>query len=82
MLGKLIICALIQLLVNNLFSNRLIERVHLVTAVKTTRLKTGQYKFHILLLCPYIIIFVLMVKLLMMHLYVIITDYDLLLVEF
>lgn len=41
---------------------RLIERVHLVTAVKTTRLKTGQYKLHIVLLCPYIIIFVLMVK--------------------
>ncbi|KAI7897556.1 uncharacterized protein BX663DRAFT_444835 [Cokeromyces recurvatus] len=38
----------------------LIERVHLVTAVKTTRLKTTQYKFHIVLLCPYIIIFVLM----------------------
>ncbi|KAG2198744.1 hypothetical protein INT47_005429 [Mucor saturninus] len=38
----------------------LIERVHLVTAVKTTRLRTGQYKFHLVLLCPYIIIFVLM----------------------
>jgi hypothetical protein len=42
--------------------HRLIERVHLVTAVKTTRMKTAQYKFHILLLCPYIIIFALMVK--------------------
>ncbi|KAI9475573.1 MAG: hypothetical protein EXX96DRAFT_573842 [Benjaminiella poitrasii] len=40
----------------------LIERVHLVTAVKTTRLKTTQYKFHILLLCPYIIIFILMLS--------------------
>ncbi|KAK4514341.1 uncharacterized protein ATC70_001934 [Mucor velutinosus] len=40
----------------------LIERVHLVTAVKTTRLKTAQYKFHIILLCPYIIIFVLMLS--------------------
>ncbi|KAI9497893.1 hypothetical protein BDB00DRAFT_755909 [Zychaea mexicana] len=39
----------------------LIERVHMVTAVKTTRMKTCQYKFHIVLLCPYIIIFVLMV---------------------
>ncbi|CAO3692777.1 unnamed protein product [Rhizopus stolonifer] len=38
----------------------LVERVHLVTAVKTTRLKTAQYKLHILLLCPYIIIFALM----------------------
>ncbi|KAG0743853.1 hypothetical protein G6F57_002395 [Rhizopus arrhizus] len=40
----------------------LIERVHLVTAVKTTRLKTTQYKIHILLLCPYIIIFALMLS--------------------
>ncbi|KAI8884290.1 hypothetical protein K501DRAFT_312981 [Backusella circina FSU 941] len=40
----------------------LIERVHLVTAVKTTRMKTLQYKIHILLLCPYIIIFVLMLS--------------------
>ncbi|KAG0764944.1 hypothetical protein G6F57_005223 [Rhizopus arrhizus] len=40
----------------------LIERVHLVTAVKTTRMKTAQYKFHILLLCPYIIIFALMLS--------------------
>ncbi|CAO3665283.1 hypothetical protein G6F70_003015 [Rhizopus microsporus] len=40
----------------------LIERVHLVTAVKTTRLKTAQYRFHILLLCPYIIIFALMLS--------------------
>lgn len=40
----------------------LIERVHLVTAVKTTRLKTAQYKFHILLLCPYLIIFALMLS--------------------
>ncbi|KAF7732781.1 hypothetical protein EC973_000055 [Apophysomyces ossiformis] len=40
----------------------LIERVHLVTAVKTTRLKTCQYKFHIVLLCPYVIIFVLMLS--------------------
>lgn len=40
---------------------RLIERVHLVTAVKTTRLRTCQYKFHIVLLCPYVVIFVLMV---------------------
>ncbi|GAA5814702.1 hypothetical protein MFLAVUS_008201 [Mucor flavus] len=38
----------------------LIERVHLVTAVKTVRMKTKMYKFHLLLLCPYIIIFVLM----------------------
>lgn len=41
----------------------LIERVHLVTAVKTTRLKTCQYKFHICLLFPYVIIFILMVRL-------------------
>ncbi|KAG1454142.1 hypothetical protein G6F56_007395 [Rhizopus delemar] len=40
----------------------LIERVHLVTAVKTTRLKTAQYKFHIILLCPYVIIFALMLS--------------------
>jgi hypothetical protein len=39
----------------------LVERVHLVTAVKTTRLRTMQYRIHILLLCPYIIIFALMV---------------------
>ncbi|KAI7900352.1 uncharacterized protein BX663DRAFT_518362 [Cokeromyces recurvatus] len=38
----------------------LIERIHLVTAVKTSRFKTCQYKAHIGLLCPYIIIFVLM----------------------
>ncbi|KAI8342515.1 hypothetical protein BC941DRAFT_509415 [Chlamydoabsidia padenii] len=38
----------------------LIERVHLVTAVKTTRMKTCQYKFHICLLFPYVIIFILM----------------------
>lgn len=39
----------------------LIERIHLVTAVKTSRLKTCQYRFHLVLLCPYIIIFALMV---------------------
>ncbi|KAI8970333.1 hypothetical protein BDF20DRAFT_916150 [Mycotypha africana] len=38
----------------------LIERCYLVTAVKTTRLKTPLYKFHLLLLCPYVVIFVLM----------------------
>lgn len=40
----------------------LIERIHLVTAVKTPRFKTCIYKFHLILLCPYIIIFALMVK--------------------
>lgn len=39
----------------------LIERIHLVTAVKTPRLKTCRYRFHLLLLCPYIIILSLMV---------------------
>jgi hypothetical protein len=39
----------------------LIERIHLVTAVKTPRLKTGQYKFHLGLLLPYVIISALMV---------------------
>ncbi|KAI8138911.1 hypothetical protein BJV82DRAFT_629276 [Fennellomyces sp. T-0311] len=38
----------------------LIERVHLVTAVRTTRLKSWQYRFHMVLLMPYIGIFVLM----------------------
>ncbi|GAA5814572.1 hypothetical protein MFLAVUS_008071 [Mucor flavus] len=38
----------------------LIERIHLVTAVKTPRFKTCIYKFHLILLCPYIIIFALM----------------------
>ncbi|KAI8335240.1 hypothetical protein EDC96DRAFT_579134 [Choanephora cucurbitarum] len=38
----------------------LIERIHLVTAVKTARLKTRQYRFHLVLLCPFIIIFALM----------------------
>ncbi|ORX62273.1 hypothetical protein DM01DRAFT_1315706 [Hesseltinella vesiculosa] len=38
----------------------LIERVHLVTAVKTTRFKTCEYKFHMCLLLPYVVIFVLM----------------------
>ncbi|KAI9491874.1 hypothetical protein BDB00DRAFT_468471 [Zychaea mexicana] len=38
----------------------LIERVHLVTAVRTTRLKSWQYRFHIVLLLPYVAIFVLM----------------------
>ncbi|KAI7862124.1 hypothetical protein BDF14DRAFT_1859504 [Spinellus fusiger] len=40
----------------------LVERVHLVTAVKTARLKTLQYKAHIVLLCPYVIIFSLMLS--------------------
>ncbi|KAF7729621.1 hypothetical protein EC973_003994 [Apophysomyces ossiformis] len=40
----------------------LIERVHLVTAVKTTRLKTCQYRIHICMLFPYVIIFVLMLS--------------------
>jgi hypothetical protein len=39
----------------------LIERIHLVTAVKTPRFKTCIYRFHLVLLCPYIIIFALMV---------------------
>jgi hypothetical protein len=39
----------------------LIERIHLVTAVKTPRLKTGQYKFHLILLLPSVIISALMV---------------------
>ncbi|KAI7884456.1 uncharacterized protein EV154DRAFT_554875 [Mucor mucedo] len=38
----------------------LIERIHLVTAVKTSRLKTRIYRFHLVLLCPYVIIFALM----------------------
>ncbi|KAI8337801.1 hypothetical protein BD560DRAFT_28042 [Blakeslea trispora] len=38
----------------------LIERIHLVTAVKTARLKTCQYRFHLVLLCPFVIIFALM----------------------
>ncbi|KAI9365085.1 hypothetical protein BD770DRAFT_357012 [Pilaira anomala] len=38
----------------------LIERVYLVTAVKTVRMKTKEYKMHLLLLCPYIVIFALM----------------------
>ncbi|KAI8374459.1 uncharacterized protein BYT42DRAFT_576444 [Radiomyces spectabilis] len=38
----------------------LIERVHLVTAVKTTRFKTCQYRFHLVLLLPYVIILALM----------------------
>ncbi|KAG2218132.1 hypothetical protein INT45_000430 [Circinella minor] len=38
----------------------LIERVHLVTAVRTTRLKSWQYRFHVMLLLPYVGIFVLM----------------------
>jgi hypothetical protein len=39
----------------------LIERIHLVTAVKTSRLRTCRYRFHLVLLCPYIVILVLMV---------------------
>ncbi|KAI8083125.1 uncharacterized protein BX664DRAFT_339869 [Halteromyces radiatus] len=38
----------------------LMERVHIVTNTKTKRLKTCVYRFHLALLCPYIIIFVLM----------------------
>ncbi|KAI8643101.1 hypothetical protein BD408DRAFT_442976 [Parasitella parasitica] len=38
----------------------LIERVYLVTAVKTSRLKTWSYRIHLAMLCPYIIIFALM----------------------
>lgn len=40
----------------------LIERIHLVTAVKTSRLRTCQYRIHLLMLCPYGIILALMVK--------------------
>ncbi|KAI9276008.1 hypothetical protein BY458DRAFT_539362 [Sporodiniella umbellata] len=40
----------------------LIERVYLVTGVKTTRLRTPQYRLHLLLLCPYVIIFTLMLS--------------------
>ncbi|KAI8059054.1 uncharacterized protein B0P05DRAFT_558905 [Gilbertella persicaria] len=40
----------------------LIERVHLVTAVKTIRLKTRRYKIHLLMLFPYAIIFILMLS--------------------
>lgn len=39
----------------------LIERIYLVTAVKTSRLKTKSYRIHLTMLCPYIIIFALMV---------------------
>lgn len=45
----------------------LIERIHLVTAVKTPRLKTNQYRFHLFLLTPYIIILVLMVSLIVIN---------------
>ncbi|KAL7309903.1 hypothetical protein PS15m_010726 [Mucor circinelloides] len=38
----------------------LIERIYLVTAVKTSRLKTNSYRIHLTMLCPYIIIFALM----------------------
>ncbi|KAI9314165.1 hypothetical protein BX666DRAFT_1826710, partial [Dichotomocladium elegans] len=38
----------------------LIERVHLVTTVRVPRLKSKQYRFHLGLLCPYVVIFVLM----------------------
>ncbi|CAO0791822.1 unnamed protein product [Mucor circinelloides] len=38
----------------------LIERIYLVTAVKTSRLKTKSYRIHLTMLCPYIIIFALM----------------------
>ncbi|KAG2221395.1 hypothetical protein INT45_012646 [Circinella minor] len=38
----------------------LIERVHVVTAKRTTRFKSWQYRFHIMVLIPYIGIFVLM----------------------
>lgn len=39
----------------------LIERIHLVTAVKTPRFQTNQYRFHLVLLLPYVIILGLMV---------------------
>lgn len=39
----------------------LIERIYLVTAVKTSRFKTWSYRIHLCMLCPYIIIFALMV---------------------
>ena len=54
----------IILIIPRAILSRLIERVHMVTAVKTVRMKTCQYKFHIILLCPYVLIFVLMVCLL------------------
>ncbi|CDH54542.1 hypothetical protein RO3G_13977 [Lichtheimia corymbifera JMRC:FSU:9682] len=38
----------------------LIERVHLVTAVRVRRMKSIQYRFHLALLCPYVGIFILM----------------------
>ncbi|CEG63636.1 hypothetical protein RMATCC62417_00751 [Rhizopus microsporus] len=40
----------------------LIERIHLVTAVKTSRLRTCQYRIHLLMLCPYGIILALMLS--------------------
>ncbi|CEG78531.1 hypothetical protein RMATCC62417_13125 [Rhizopus microsporus] len=40
----------------------LIERIHLVTAVKTSRLRTCQYRVHLLMLCPYGIILALMLS--------------------
>ncbi|KAI7851516.1 hypothetical protein BDC45DRAFT_445414 [Circinella umbellata] len=38
----------------------LIERVHVVTAKRTTRFKSWQYRIHIMILIPYVGIFVLM----------------------
>lgn len=42
---------------------RLIERIWVVEAVKTKRMKTPLYRFHIFLLMPYFVIFSLMVRL-------------------
>lgn len=41
---------------------RLIERIWVVQAVKTKRLRTPMYRFHIVLLLPYFVIFSLMVS--------------------
>lgn len=40
----------------------LIERIYLVTAVRTPRFKTFQYRLHLVMLCPYIAIFALMLS--------------------
>ncbi|KAI9278016.1 hypothetical protein BY458DRAFT_503523 [Sporodiniella umbellata] len=40
----------------------LIERIYLVTAVRTPRLQTIQYKVHLVMLCPYVVIFALMLS--------------------
>ncbi|RUS24017.1 hypothetical protein BC938DRAFT_474256 [Jimgerdemannia flammicorona] len=64
MLEAILSCTSGKYLGRNMKISMLIERVWLVTSVRTSRMESFLYKFHLLLLIPYIGIFVLMVSVL------------------